>query len=169
MYEELGSVREPVELSPSKALSSAEELLRRQGCRIIYRTGVMVVGMCEDPNSLVSREPVHLAVFARPHPAGGLRITLQGDDREGVRERASGAGGPMVCRRSKRGRRVSVSGQLERWVRRRRRCGQDNRRLKSRQRLRRSGDHLLAPGRGKDAMIPDLLAQNHDRNLRAAR
>ena len=36
----------------------------------------------------MSREPVHLAVFARQHLAGGLRITLQGDDREGVRERA---------------------------------------------------------------------------------
>ena len=88
MYEELGSVKEPVELSPSEALSSAEGLLRRQGYRIIYRTGVMVVGKREDPNSLVSREPVHLAVFARPHPAGGLSVTLQGDDREGVRERA---------------------------------------------------------------------------------
>jgi hypothetical protein len=87
MYEELGSVKEPVELSPSEALSSAEELLRRQGYRIIYRTGVMVVGKREDPNSLVSRGPVHLAVFARSHPEGGLRITLQGDDREGVRER----------------------------------------------------------------------------------
>jgi hypothetical protein len=88
MYEELGSVREPIGLSPSEVLSSAEELLRRQGYRIIYRTDVMVVGKREDPNSLVSREPVHLAVFARPHPAGGLSVTLQGDDREGVRERA---------------------------------------------------------------------------------
>jgi len=88
MYEELGSVREPVDLSASEALSSAEELLRRQGYRIIYRTGVMVVGKREDPSSLVRREQVHLAVFARPHPAGGLRITLQGDDRAGVQERA---------------------------------------------------------------------------------
>ena len=87
MYEELGSVKEPVELSPSEALSSAEELLRRQGYRIIYRTGVMVVGKREDPNSLVSRGPVHLTVFARSHPEGGLCITLQGDDRAGVRER----------------------------------------------------------------------------------
>ena len=89
MHEELGSVKEPVELSPSEALSSAEELLRRQGYRIIYRTGVMVVGKREDPNSLVSRGPVHQAVFARSHPEGGLRITLQGDDREGVRARAA--------------------------------------------------------------------------------
>jgi hypothetical protein len=87
MYEELGSVKEPVELYPSEALSSAEELLRRQGYRIIYRTGVMVVGKREDPNRLVSRGPVHLAVFARSHPEGGLRITLQGDNRGGVRER----------------------------------------------------------------------------------
>ena len=88
MYEELGAVREPVGLPPSEVLSCADELLRRQGYRIIYRTGVMVVGKREDPNSLVSRGPVHLAVFARSHPEGGLRITLQGDDREGVRERA---------------------------------------------------------------------------------
>jgi hypothetical protein len=76
MYEELGSVKEPVELSPSEALSSAEELLRKQGYRIIYRTGVLVVGKREDPNRLVSRGPVHLAVFARSHPEGGLRIKL---------------------------------------------------------------------------------------------
>src|SRR5918994_274486 len=88
MYEELGAVREPVGLPPSEVLSCADELLRRQGYRIIYRTDVMVVGKREDPNSLVSREPVHLAVFARPHPAGGLSVTLQGEDREGVRERA---------------------------------------------------------------------------------
>ena len=88
MYEELGSVRVPVGLSPFEVLSSADELLRRQGYRIIYRTDVMVVGKREDPNSLVSRAPVHLAVFARPHAAGGLSVTLQGDDREGVRERA---------------------------------------------------------------------------------
>jgi hypothetical protein len=110
MYEELGSVREPVDLSASEALSGADELLRRQGYRIIYRTGVMVVGKREDPSSLVRREQVHLAVFARPHPAGGLRITLQGDDREGVQERAGewsrwADGLPKVARKeSERGR-----------------------------------------------------------------
>src|SRR5215211_5964554 len=109
MYEELGSVREPVELSPSEALSSAEQLLRRQGYRIIYRTGVMVVGKRENPNSLISRDPVHLAVFARPHQAGGLHITLQGDDREGVQERGGewsrwADGLPKVVARKKRKR-----------------------------------------------------------------
>jgi hypothetical protein len=115
MYEELGSVREPVELSPSEALSSAEQLLRRQGYRIIYRTGVMVVGKRENPNSLVSRDPVHLAVFARPHLAGGLRITLQGDDREGARERGGewsrwADGLPKVVARKERERPVRTSG-----------------------------------------------------------
>src|SRR5215217_7078711 len=115
MYEELGSVRGPIGLSPSEVLSSAEELLRRQGYRIIYRTDIMVVGKREDPNSLVSREPVHLAVFARPHPAGGLRITLQGDDREGVRERAGewsrwADGLPKVVARKERERPVRASG-----------------------------------------------------------
>jgi hypothetical protein len=87
MYEELGSVQQPVELSPTEALTSAEELLRRQGYRIIHRTRVMVVGKRENLTGLASRKPVHLAVCARPHPGGGLTITLQGDDREGVRER----------------------------------------------------------------------------------
>jgi hypothetical protein len=89
MYEELGSVREPVALSSAEALASAEELLRRQGYRVIHRTGVMVVGKREDPSDLVNRQLVHLAVFARPHPEGGLLVTLQGDDRDGVRERKS--------------------------------------------------------------------------------
>jgi|SRR5829696_2221035 len=115
MYEKLGSVREPVELSASEALSGAEELLRRQGYRIIYRTGVMVVGKREDPSSLVRRESVHLAVFARPHPAGGLRITLQGDDREGVQERADewsrwADGLPKVVARKEMERPVRASG-----------------------------------------------------------
>ncbi len=53
--------------------------------------------------------PVHLAVFARPHPAGGLRITLRGDDREGVRERGGewsrwADGLPKVVARKKGGR-----------------------------------------------------------------
>jgi hypothetical protein len=87
LYEELGSIKEPVELSPTEALTSAEELLRRQGYRIIHHTHVMVVGKRENAIGLVTRGAVHLAVFARPHPEGGLRITLQGDDREGVRER----------------------------------------------------------------------------------
>jgi hypothetical protein len=97
-------------------LSGAEELLRRQGYRIIYRTDVMVVGKREVPNSLVSREPVHLALFARPHPAGGLSVTLQGDDREGVRERAGewsrwADGLPKVTRKeSERGRPTGTSG-----------------------------------------------------------
>ena len=56
MYEELGSVKEPVEQSPSEALSSAEELLRRQGYRIIYRTGVMVVGKPRGLPSGLQRE-----------------------------------------------------------------------------------------------------------------
>src|SRR5829696_8343779 len=115
MYEELGSVREPVDLSASEALSGADELLRKQGYRIIYRTGVMVVGKREDTNSLVRREPVHLAVFARPHPAGGLRITLQGDDREGVQERAGewsrwADGLPKVVAQKERERPVRTSG-----------------------------------------------------------
>ena len=115
MYEELGSVREPVDLSASEALSGAAELLRRQGYRIIYRTGVMVVGKREDPSSLVRREQVHLAVFARPHPAGGLRITLQGDDREGVQERAGewsrwADGLPKVVAQKERERPVRTSG-----------------------------------------------------------
>jgi hypothetical protein len=115
MYEELGSVREPVDLSASEALSGADELLRRQGYRIIYRTGVMVVGKREDPSSLVRREQVHLAVFARPHPAGGLRITLQGDDREGVQERAGewsrwADGLPKVVAWKERERPVRASG-----------------------------------------------------------
>jgi len=115
MYEELGSVREPVDLSASEALYGADELLRRQGYRIIYRTGVMVVGKREDPSSLVRREQVHLAVFARPHPAGGLRITLQGDDRKGVQERAGewsrwADGLPKVVARKERERPVRTSG-----------------------------------------------------------
>lgn len=87
MYEELGAVKEPVELTPTEALTSAEELLKRQGYRIIYHSPLMVVGKRENRSGLISREQVHLAVFARPHPEGGLRITLMGDDREGVRER----------------------------------------------------------------------------------
>ena len=101
MYEKLGSVREPVELSASEALSGAEELLRRQGYRIIYRTGVMVVGKREDTSSLVRRESVHLAVFARPHRlAGYVSRCRETIEKECKSERTSGAGGPMVCRRS---------------------------------------------------------------------
>lgn len=89
MYEELGSVKEPVDLSPSEALVSAEALLRRQGYRVIHRTKVAVVGQREITSRLLSRGRVHLAVFARPHPDGGLCITLRGDDLEGVRDRQS--------------------------------------------------------------------------------
>ncbi len=115
MYEELGSVREPVDLCASEALSGGEELLRKQGYKIKYRTGVMVVGKREDPNSFVRRKPVHLAVFARPHPAGGLRIALQGDDREGAQERAGewsrwADSLPKVVARKERERPVRTSG-----------------------------------------------------------
>jgi hypothetical protein len=135
----------------------------------VFRRGQsrMVVEKREDPNSLVGREPVHLAVFARPHLAGGLRIILHGDDREGVRERKGewsrwADGLPNVARKE-RERSARTPGAQTAEMRPRQ---PEAKEPPANADIGRSP--ALAPSRGRDPTLRDVLGQNGGRNLRRA-
>lgn len=84
---ELGSVREPVDLSLVEVMTNAERILVEQGYKISQQTDSMVVGERRERSSLFRSVVVYLAVAVKPRPEGGVWITLKGNDREGVRKR----------------------------------------------------------------------------------
>lgn len=84
---ELGSVREPVDLSLVEVMTNAERILVEQGYKISQRTDSMVVGERRERSSLFRSVVVYSAVAVKPRPEGGVWITLKGNDREGVRKR----------------------------------------------------------------------------------
>lgn len=89
MYEELGSVRKAVALSPQEALDSAATLLVQQGYEIAQRTETSVGGVRRKQEGMFGHSLLNLTVAVRPLPQGGIEIKLRGNDHEGVRERQS--------------------------------------------------------------------------------
>jgi hypothetical protein len=86
MYEELTSGKEVVDLSPSQALERAEYFLAGQGYVVAQRTATTLT--VERRGSEAGHEGApRVVVMAVPQPAGGVRIKVSGNDREGVQER----------------------------------------------------------------------------------
>lgn len=106
-YEELASVDEAVDLPPSRVLDEAEALLERLGGHtVLRRTETTLTAKRETPPG---RSPsaglLVLTVAAVPVASGGVRVSVRGNDPEGMRGRradwASWAGG--LPRLSERG------------------------------------------------------------------
>lgn len=87
MYGELGSVKGIVDLSPQEALDSAEALLRGLNYRIVRRSDTSITA---SRSRFEGAENVAtLTVAISPQLEGGVRITLRGNDHEGMRENQS--------------------------------------------------------------------------------
>ena len=88
MYEDLASIMEVVDLSPSQALDKAEYFLAAQGYIVVNRTATTLTVEREGSESATGQEGApKLVVTAVPQPDGGVRIKLKGNDREGAQER----------------------------------------------------------------------------------
>ena len=88
MYEELTSGKEIVDLSPSQALSRAEYFLVGQDYVVVQRTATTLTAEREGTEAAAGQEGTpKVVVMAVPQPAGGVRIKVSGNDREGVQER----------------------------------------------------------------------------------
>src|SRR5215207_9862515 len=87
MSKELGSIKETVALSPREALDSAEALLTEQGYEVTERADASVTAVRRKRRRMFGHSLQNLTVTAVSQPEGGVRITLRGDDREGVRDR----------------------------------------------------------------------------------
>ncbi len=86
-YGELGSVKEIVDLSPQQALDEAQTFLVRQGYRPLERRGESLTVQRRSPNQTGGQNTLNLTVTALHQPQGGVRISVRGNDREGVQER----------------------------------------------------------------------------------
>ena len=86
-YGELASVKEIVDLSPQQALDEAQTFLVRQGYRPLERRGESLTVQRRSPNQSVGQNTLNLTVTALHQPEGGVRISVRGNDREGVQER----------------------------------------------------------------------------------
>ena len=84
---ELGSVKEIVDLSPQQALDEAQTYLVRQGYRPLERRGESLTVQRRSPNQTGGQNTLNLTVTALHQPQGGVRISIRGNDREGVQER----------------------------------------------------------------------------------
>jgi hypothetical protein len=86
-YGELASVKEIVDLSPQQALDEAQTFLVRQGYTIMERRGESLTVQRGSPTQRVGQNTLNLTVTALHQPEGGVRISLTGNDHEGVKER----------------------------------------------------------------------------------
>jgi hypothetical protein len=87
VYGELASVKESVDLSPQQALDEAQTFLVRQGYRPLERRGESLTVQRRSPNQTAGQNTLDLTVTALHQPNGGVRISVRGNDREGVQER----------------------------------------------------------------------------------
>ena len=88
MYEELTSGKEIVDLSPSQALDRAEYFLVGQDYVVVQRTATTLTAERRGSEGAAGQEgSPKVVVMAVPQPAGGVRIKVSGNDREGVQER----------------------------------------------------------------------------------
>ena len=86
-YGELASVKEIVDLSPQQALDEAQTFLVRQGYTIMQRRGESLTVQRGSPTQTVGQNTLNLTVTALHQSLGGVRSSLTGNDREGVKER----------------------------------------------------------------------------------
>jgi hypothetical protein len=84
---ELASVKEIVDLSPQQALDEAQTFLVREGYRPLERRGESLTVQRRSPNQIAGQNTLDLTVTALHQPEGGVRISVRGNDREGVQER----------------------------------------------------------------------------------
>lgn len=88
-YGELASIKEVVDLSPQQALDEAQTFLIRQGYRTMQRRGESLTMQRRSQDQTVGQNTLNLTVTALHQPEGGVRISVRGNDREGVEERQS--------------------------------------------------------------------------------
>ena len=88
MYEDLASIMEVVDLTPSQALDKAEYFLVGQGYVVVQRTATTLTVEREGFKGTAGQGGVpKLVVMAVPQPDGGVRIKVRGNDRESLQER----------------------------------------------------------------------------------
>ncbi len=87
MYDDLGTVEEPVAISPREALDSAAALLAQQGYEVAQRTETSISVVRRKKEGFFGHSLRNLTVAVRTLPRGGVEIKLRGNDREGVQER----------------------------------------------------------------------------------
>src|SRR5215217_9275695 len=87
MHEELASIREVVSLSARETLDSAESLLSRLGYDTTQRTDYLLKAQRRATLESAGQDLYTVLVTASPQAAGGVRVAVHGDDREGVQER----------------------------------------------------------------------------------
>jgi hypothetical protein len=88
VYEELTSGKEVVDLSPPQVIDRAEYFLVGQGYVVVHRTVTTLTVEREGSEGSAGQGVApKVVVMAVPHPDGGVRIKVSGDDREGVQER----------------------------------------------------------------------------------
>ena len=87
MDEELASIREVVSLSARETLDGAESLLSRLGYDTTQRTDYFLRAQRRATLESTGQDLCTVLVTASPQGAGGVRVKVHGDDREGVQER----------------------------------------------------------------------------------
>ena len=87
MDEELASIREIVALSARETLDSAESLLSRLGYDTTQRTDYFLKAQRRATLESAGQDSYTVLVTASPQAAGGVRVAVHGDDREGVQDR----------------------------------------------------------------------------------
>ncbi len=88
MYEDLTSIMEVVDLSPSQALDKAEYFLVGQGYVVVQRTATTLTVQREGLDDAAGQEGApKVVVMAVPQANGGVRIKVRGNDHAGVRGR----------------------------------------------------------------------------------
>lgn len=85
-YGELAYIKEVVDLSPQQALDEAQTFLVRQEYDILQRRGESLTMQRRFPNQTVEQNVLKLTVTALHQPEGGVRISVTGNDHEGVKE-----------------------------------------------------------------------------------
>jgi hypothetical protein len=87
MHEELASIREVVSLSARETLDSAESLLSRLGYDTTQRTDYFLKAQRRASLESSGQDLCTVLVTVSPQAAGGVRVAVHGDDREGVQDR----------------------------------------------------------------------------------
>jgi hypothetical protein len=87
MHEELASIREVVSLSAREILDSAESLLSRLGYDTTQRTDHFLRAHRRATLGSAGQDLYTVLVTTSPQAAGGVRVAVHGDDREGIQER----------------------------------------------------------------------------------
>lgn len=87
MYGELASVQGVVALSPQEALDQAESFLSEQGYETVRRTDTSLLVRRRPDRTEEATSSPNLTVAAQLQPEGGVKVTMRGNDQEGVQAR----------------------------------------------------------------------------------